>query len=95
MNFPIDFRVASFTLTWVKKPLNLLKKDTGPCIIDWCLCEKKEGLLLTILPSCWCHFYESFILTDRIQILYIINRNNNRNIILIPMELKEISKVLC
>ena len=76
MNFPIDFSVASFTLTWVKKPLNLLtwvkkplnllKKDTGPCIIDWYLCEKKEGLLLTILPPCWCHFYESFILTDRI-----------------------------
>lgn len=89
MNFPIDFSVASFTLTWVKKPLNLLKKDTGPCIIDWYLCEKKEGLLLTILPPCWCHFYESFILTDRIQIKL------RRNIILIPMELKEISKVLC
>ena len=86
MNFPVDFSVASFTFTWVKKPLNL-KKDTGPGIIDWCLCEKKEGLLLTILLPCCCHFYENFILTERIQIKLC------RNIILIPMELKEISKV--
>ena len=39
----------------VQEPLNLLTKETGACIIElvslW-----KEGLLLTFLPSCWCHF---------------------------------------
>lgn len=35
MNFLLTSSVASFTFTWVKKPLNL-KKDTGPGIIDWC-----------------------------------------------------------